>query len=47
MSLVSKISRFARSPQGKKLTGQAQRWASDPKNKRKIQQLRSRYAGRR
>ena len=47
MSLVSKISRFARGPQGKKLAGQARRCASDPKNKRKIEQLRARYAGRR
>jgi hypothetical protein len=47
MSLLSKISRFARSPQGRRLTNQAMAYARSPEGKRKIAQARQRLAGRR
>lgn len=37
--LFSKVSRFARSPQGQKLVQQAQAAAKDPKNRAKVEQL--------
>jgi hypothetical protein len=46
MSLLSKVSRFARSPQGQKALGQAKRFASDPKNRAKLDDLRRRFASR-
>ena len=47
VSLLNKVTDFARGPQGRKLTGQAKRWASDPKNRRQIDDIRKRFAGRR
>jgi hypothetical protein len=44
MSLFNKVSKFARSPQGRRMADQAMRAAKDPKTKRQIQQLRSRMA---
>jgi hypothetical protein len=46
MSLISKVGRFARSPQGKKLMRQAQEAASKPENRRKIAELRGRVGKR-
>ena len=46
-SLMSRISKFARSPQGKKVAGQAKDFASKPENRRKVEQLRSRFARKR
>lgn len=46
-SMMSRLTRFARSPQGRKLANQAQRWASDPKNRQKIEGVRKRVASRR
>ena len=46
MSLITKVSRFARSPQGKKLMRQAQEFASKPENRRKIAEFRGRAAKR-
>lgn len=37
--LFSKVSKFARSPQGQKLMQQAQAAAKDPKNRAKVEQL--------
>ena len=42
MSLISKVARFARSPQGRRLSQQAVRMAKDPKTKRQIQSARTR-----
>ena len=42
MPLMNKIARFARSPQGRKLAGQAKQYAQKPENRRKIEQFRSR-----
>jgi hypothetical protein len=47
VSLINKISRFARSPQGKKLAGQAKTFAEKPENRRKIEQFRARLSKRR
>jgi len=47
MSLISKVARFARSPQGKRLTQQAVRMANDPKTKRQIASARTRLTKKR
>ena len=46
MSLISKVARFARSPQGRRLTQQAVRVAKDPNTKRQIQSARAKLAQR-
>ena len=38
MSLFKKVSEFANSEQGRKVIDQAKKYASDPKNKEKIEQ---------
>ena len=43
MSLVTKLSKFARTPQGRKLTDQAMRKAKDPRTKQQLQQLTGRF----
>lgn len=43
MSFLNKVTRFARSPQGKKAVRQAQTFASSPEGKKKIASLRSRF----
>jgi hypothetical protein len=45
-SLFDTVGRFARSPQGKKLMGQAQRLARDPRTRQRLDGLRRRYARR-
>ena len=45
-SLLSKVAQFARSPQGKRLAGQATRAARDPKTRRQIEQVRARLMKR-
>ena len=47
MSLMNKVTQFARSPQGRRVAGQAKRWAADPRNRQKIDQIRMRMANRR
>ena len=47
MSLFTKVSQFARSPQGRKAMGDAKRLAKDPKTKRQLDQVRERLAKRR
>lgn len=44
MSLLSKAAKFAKTPQGKKLTAQAMNVAKDPKTKQQIAGLRARIA---
>ena len=46
MSLLTKISRFARSPQGRRMTQQAMNYARSPQGKRKIAQVRKQLASR-
>ena len=45
-SLIAKVAKFARSPQGRRLTEQAMRKAKDPKTKAQISQVRARLAQR-
>jgi hypothetical protein len=47
MSLLTKITRFARSPQGRRLTNQAMAYARSPEGKRKIADVRRQLASRR
>jgi hypothetical protein len=42
---MNRISRFARSPQGRRLTSRAMTMAKHPKTRAKIQQFRQRRAG--
>jgi hypothetical protein len=44
MSLITSLSRFARSPQGKRLTRQAMTIAKDPKTKQKLAEVRRNFA---
>jgi len=44
---MNKLSRFARSPQGRKVAQRAQRYASSPQGQQKIRQVRSRLMKRR
>ena len=46
MSLISKVARFARSPQGRRMADQAKRFAAKPENRRRIEQVRSRLVKR-
>jgi hypothetical protein len=46
MSLMSKLTRFARSPQGRKMTKQAMDYANSPQGKRRIAQVRKQLASR-
>lgn len=46
MSLLGRIGKFAKTPQGKKLMKQAQDLAKDPKTKQKIQEARERLQQR-
>ena len=46
-SLMNRIVRFARSPQGRRLATDAKRFASDPKNRQRFDELRKRLAQRR
>jgi hypothetical protein len=43
--LFSKVQQFLRSPQGRKYTDQAKRYASDPKNRAKAQDVLNRFKG--
>jgi hypothetical protein len=45
-SLMNRIARFASSPQGRRLAGQAKRYASDPKNRAKLDDARRRLMAR-
>jgi hypothetical protein len=47
MSLLRKLSDFAKSSEGRRLTEQAKRYASDPKNKQKIDELRDKVMKKR
>ena len=41
-TLLDKVTRFARSPQGKRAIDKAQRMARDPRTKRRIAEARTR-----
>ena len=44
--LMSKVARFAKSPQGRKMADQAKRMASDPKNRQKIETYRRKLSNK-
>jgi hypothetical protein len=46
MSLMSRIARFARSPQGRRAAAAALAYAQSPKGRAKIEQARRRLANR-
>ncbi len=46
MSLISRIARFARSPQGRAAFGHAKRYAQSPQGRAKIDQVRRQVAQR-
>ena len=43
--LFSKVSQFLRSPQGRRYTEQAKRYAQDPKNRAKAQDMIKKFRG--
>jgi hypothetical protein len=43
---MNKITKFARSKQGRELTEQAKRYASDPKNRAKLDEYRRKLTSR-
>lgn len=43
--LMQKIQQFLRSPQGRKYTEQAKRYAQDPKNRAKAQEMLRKFRG--
>ena len=45
-SLLNRVAAFARSPQGRRVTEQARRAATDPRNRARIEQVRARLAKR-
>lgn len=45
--LLGKLAAFARSPQGQRLTQQAKTYATKPENRRKIEELRTKFAKKR
>ena len=45
--LMGRLAKFARSPQGQKLAGQAKRAAKDPGTRRKIEDARRRFGRKR
>ena len=46
MSMMNRVTRFARSPQGRQLFGKAKRYAQSPQGRSKIDQARRRLAQR-
>lgn len=45
--LFQKVQDFIKSPQGRKYTDQAKRYAQDPKNRAKAQEVLKRFRGKR
>jgi hypothetical protein len=45
--MMSKLARFAQSPQGRQMAEKAKRLASDPKNRAKVEEYRRKFANRR
>jgi hypothetical protein len=45
-SMLGRLGRLANSPQGRKLADKAKRFASDPKNREKIESYRRKFANR-
>ena len=47
MSLLNKVTKYAKSPQGRKMMDSAQRAAKDPENRKKLDGLRAQFAKKR
>jgi hypothetical protein len=47
MSMIARVTRFARSPQGRRLAREVTRYARSPEGKRRIEQARRQVAARR
>ena len=47
MSLFNKVTKFAKSPQGRKMTEDAKRVAKDPETRKKVEGLRSQFGKKR
>jgi hypothetical protein len=45
-SMMDRVAKFARSRQGRQMTEKAKRFASDPKNRQKIEGYRKKFANR-
>ena len=45
-SFLNRISTFAKSKQGRELTQKAEKYASDPKNRRKLDEVRKKLMSR-
>lgn len=45
-SMMDRVAKFARSPQGRRMADKAKRFASDPKNRQKIEGYRKKFANR-
>ena len=46
MSLMNRVARFARSPQGQRVVGKAKRYAQSPEGRAKLDQVRRQLASR-
>ncbi|MGW1677418.1 hypothetical protein [Saccharopolyspora sp. NPDC002376] len=46
MSLFDKVTEFAKSKQGKQVIDQAKKYATDPKNKEKLDQVKDKFLGK-
>ena len=44
--LMGKVARFAQSPQGRRMAEKAKQYASDPKNREKIEGYRRKFASK-
>jgi hypothetical protein len=47
MTLITRVARFARSPQGRRLAREVSRYARSPEGKRRIEQARRQVVSRR
>ena len=47
VSLITKLTEFVRSPRGRAVVEQARRQAAKPQDRRRLEQLRARFARRR
>jgi hypothetical protein len=47
MSMMNRVASFARSPQGRRLFGQAKRFAQSPEGRAKLDEVRRQIAARR
>lgn len=47
MSLIDKVTKLARSPEGRRLADKAQRMAKDPETRRKLEEACARVAKKR